>query len=188
MRCWIRIMNSLFLEYINNLYKDVPSWVYEGLVSILCLGSILLLAFCDHKKCNRFIMSLLFVEYVILIYCSTVFFRLSNESQGYEFNPFWSYTAIKEGRIELIPENVMNVVVFVLVGVLFCAVFRSIKWWQVLSLGCLISLSIETMQFVLKRGFAETDDVIHNTLGCMIGFCLYRFVAVFKILRKSVKT
>ena len=35
------------------------------------------------------------------------------------------------------------------------------------------SVLIETLQFFLKRGFAEFDDVFHNGLGCMIGFGVY---------------
>lgn len=29
---------------------------------------------------------------------------------------------------------------------------------------------IETLQFVLKRGFTEVDDVWHNVVGCVIGW------------------
>ena len=36
-----------------------------------------------------------------------------------------------------------------------------------------ISASIETLQFFLKRGFAEVDDVMYNTLGCLIGCGIY---------------
>ena len=30
---------------------------------------------------------------------------------------------------------------------------------------------------VIWRGYAEFDDVFHNTLGCLIGFVLYAVVA-----------
>lgn len=68
-------MNTLFLEYINNLYKDVPSWIYEGLLSVFSLGAVLMLAFYGLKKGGRYTIWLLLVEYVILIFCSTVLFR-----------------------------------------------------------------------------------------------------------------
>lgn len=166
-------MNTLFLEYINNLYKDVPSWIYEGLLSVFSLGAVLMLAFYGLKKGGRYTIWLLLVEYVILIFCSTVLFRTTSESQGYNYHPFWSYAAIEEGRVELIPENVMNVVVFVPVGILLGAGFRSMTWWKVLMIGGGVSVSIEAMQFFLKRGFSEVDDVMHNTLGCLIGYGIY---------------
>ena len=38
--------------------------------------------------------------------------------------------------------------------------------------GMGISLSIEVMQYFFHRGFAETDDVMHNTLGCIVGYMI----------------
>lgn len=37
-----------------------------------------------------------------------------------------------------------------------------------------ISVSIEVIQLVTKRGFAETDDVMHNTVGCIVGYMLVK--------------
>ena len=72
----------------------------------------------------------------------------------------------------------MNVVVFVPVGILLGIVIQTIKWWQALLIGCGISICIEVLQFVTHRGFSEFDDVFHNSLGCLIGFWIYRlFVA-----------
>ena len=41
-----------------------------------------------------------------------------------------------------------------------------------LMIGMGISVSIEAMQYFFHRGFAETDDVMHNTLGCILGYLL----------------
>ena len=40
--------------------------------------------------------------------------------------------------------------------------------------GLIISVSIEEMQYFFHRGFAETDDVMHNTLGCLIGWFMVK--------------
>lgn len=168
---------GLFEEYLTGLFRDMPRFVCEGMIGMFALGTIVLFAIKGLKNRWRWCAGLLLVEYVTMIYCSTVVFRTSGSESGFDFTPFWSYGALLRGEdYILLPENVMNTVVFVPVGVLFSAAFRSVKWWQVLSLGCLISLSIETMQFVLKRGFTETDDVMHNTLGCLIGFGIYCLV------------
>ena len=34
-------------------------------------------------------------------------------------------------------------------------------------------MCIEAMQYFYNRGFAETDDVMHNTIGCLMGFGIY---------------
>ncbi len=53
-------------------------------------------------------------------------------------------------------------------------VATEVPWWKVIGVGCLISISIEVLQFIFIRGFSEVDDVIHNTLGCAIGYGLYK--------------
>lgn len=42
--------------------------------------------------------------------------------------------------------------------------------------GVCLSVSIEVQQFVYKKGFSELDDVMHNTLGGMIGYGMYTFM------------
>lgn len=172
-------MNTLFFEYVYNLYKGVPLWLYEGLFLMFFFGTMLMLAFCGLKKGGRYSLLLLLVEYVFLIVSSTVLLRMSNENQGCNFRPFWSYAAIQKGYVELIPENMMNVVVFVPVGVLLSFVFNGIrrmiikKWLLILLIGMGISVSIEAMQLFLNRGVSEVDDVMHNTVGCMIGYGIF---------------
>ena len=43
---------------------------------------------------------------------------------------------------------------------------KSMTWLMVVIIGCGISVTIESLQFFLMRGFSEVDDVMHNTLGC----------------------
>ena len=45
-----------------------------------------------------------------------------------------------------------------------------VNWKGAMVVGLLISVVIEVLQFVFKRGLCEVDDVIHNVLGCMIGY------------------
>lgn len=71
---------------------------------------------------------------------------------------------------QLLPENIMNVVVFVPVGVMAGVAFRGMTWMRALVIGAGASVGIEVLQFVFKKGFSEVDDVMHNTLGCVIGY------------------
>ena len=43
----------------------------------------------------------------------------------------------------------------------------------VILFGFCFSLLIEVLQLVLRRGFFETDDLIHNTLGVAIACCCF---------------
>ncbi len=162
-------MYEEFQRYIVSLTQSIPICVYQGLLAILCIGMVALIAIKGIRTCWKQISILILIEYVFVIFCSTVLFREYAASSGHNFSIFWSYKAILEGESYYIAENIMNVVTFIPVGLLLPCAFRHIKWWQIALIGLEVSLSIETLQYLLHRGFSELDDVIHNTLGCMIG-------------------
>ena len=99
--------------------------------------------------------------------------------------PFWSYKAIQEGRVELLSENIMNVIVFIPVGLLLGCAFKQTTWWKVLLIGCSISITIEALQFCFLKGFSEFDDMMHNTLGGLLGFLICS--AGLKVIRCKKK-
>ena len=152
------------------LNRDIPIAVYEVFLSILCIGAIAFYVWKGFRRSCVFTIRLLFVELLCFIYGITVFCRETRNYIKYDFHPFWSYKAILEGRVELLAENVLNVMAFIPVGMLLRLGFSRLKWWETISLGCLISISIESLQFVFKRGFCEVDDVMNNTIGCAIGY------------------
>lgn len=156
--------------------------VYEGLLSVLCLGVVVIIVCYGLKRGWRKIAGLILVGYVFVIYCSTVLFRTAADGNGHELTPFWSYEAIGNGRSELLAENVMNVIVFIPIGMILGLLLRAKGPWLVtLAVGTGISVSIEAMQYVFHRGFAETDDVMHNTMGCLIG------VGITSVIGKLLK-
>ena len=165
-----------------DLYQSVPQEVYEGLLSVFCLGLVVFVAWKGLKTGFRYSAILLLVEYVFLLFCSTVIFRTSGDTRQYDFHPFWSYD-----RPDLLTENIMNVVVFIPVGMILGSLLRfkgsstseatkSMTWLIVAIIGCGISVAIESLQFFMMRGFAEVDDVMHNTLGCIIGWLMVKGV------------
>jgi len=169
-KAWLFVKYALkeqFSNYAVSLYKDLPVEIFEGFLSILCVGVLAIILF--DKRGWRKIVGMLLVEYVFLIYCSTVIFRKYSEERGFNLSPFWSYEAIRNGNEILLPQNIMNVIVFIPIGGLLCLLFSKGTWWKTIGMGCFISMSIEALQYIFKHGFCEVDDVIHNTLGCAIG-------------------
>lgn len=134
------------------------------------------------KRVSRVLAWVGIMAFVALALNETVFSRPATENYNFIFRPFWSYEAIMNGRKDLIKEHYLNVAFFIPLGMLIWFGLRQRKWWWALVLGCLVSLLIEVMQLVMKRGMCEFDDVMHNTLGCMIG---YGLVKVFATLRKQ---
>ena len=145
---------------------------------VFCIGAVVLLALKGFKGGWRYVPRLLLAEYVFLLYCSTVIFRHVSSVREYDFTPFWSYFAYFRGNDpQLLPENIMNVLVFIPLGLLLGLSFRSMTWLRALLIGACLSIGIEALQFIFMRGFAEFDDVMHNTLGCVIGYGLFRLLS-----------
>lgn len=176
-------MKELFRQYIINLYHDIPQEVCEGLLSIFCIGLVVFIAWKGFKTGLRYSATLLLIEYIFLLFCSTVIFRTTGATRQYDFHPFWSYD-----RPDLLIENIMNVIVFIPVGMILGSLIRvkgswskygswfkvNGSWLIVLLIGCSISLTIESLQFLFIKGFSEVDDVMHNTVGCLIGYMLVK--------------
>ncbi len=176
-------MQDEFKQYIISLYKDIPQEVYEGLLSVFCLGVVLFMVFKGVRTGFKWSSVLLLIEYVFLVFCSTVIFRPTGETRQYDFHPFWSYD-----RPELLVENIMNVIVFIPIGMILGSLLRvkgswtkygswfkvNGSWLIVLLIGCCISITVEALQFWFMKGFSEVDDVMHNTVGCLLGWFMVK--------------
>ena len=169
-------------KYTTQLGDCIPFWIYEGLVSVILLGSVVFIAYKGWRKGLRYSAALIWICYISMLFSSTVFCRNVAFQTRYELTPFWSYKAISEGNEYLLIENLMNIVVFFPVGLLLSFAFRNIKWWQVGLIGLGLSLSIEILQFIFHCGFSELDDVLHNTIGCLIGGILIGIKRIYREL------
>lgn len=59
---------------------------------------------------------------------------------------------------------------FIPIGFFAGCLWRGKNFKKVIGLGLIVSLVIESGQLVFEKGVAEIDDLIHNTLGCSIGY------------------
>lgn len=160
-------------EYLISLYEIIPNYVYEILLSILCLSTVIFIW--KRKYYGIYISRVLTVEYLFLIFCSTVFFREVHPNRELKLVPFWSYD-----EPTLLYENIMNVVVFAVLGLLMGISFKFVSWFQAILIGLVTSIMIEMLQYIFKRGICDIDDIIHNTIGYGIG------VAILKLLSLSI--
>lgn len=126
----------------------------------------------------RLLAWVLVVGYAAFILYVTVFGRAEAEEVKYNFMPFWSYIATMRGEgVNLMRVNYLNVAMFVPLGVLMWCALKKKDWKRALAICCMVSVSIEVLQLLLRRGFCEFDDVFHNALGGMIGFFVCGLVA-----------
>lgn len=180
-------MREGFYGYWRSLFHDIPHELYLAGLVILIVLSVILISLKGFRRGIRYSLGILLTEYISLIYCSTVFFRAVRNRCDYDFTPFWSYAAYMNGREpNVLVENLANVMVFFPVGLLLGLTFQGMSWVKALGIGCCISLGIEILQLILKRGFCELDDVMHNTLGCVMGFGIYRLIYMCASKKKRV--
>lgn len=81
---------------------------------------------------------------------------------------------------------ILNILMFLPMGGLLPFVFQKCrKFWITYLAGFGISVLIEFVQFVTKRGVVEFDDVFNNTLGTMIGYGLAVIVLTILLRQKG---
>ena len=120
----------------------------------------------------------LFIIYLLHVYGSTVFSRLQSK-RICKLEVFWSWKEILNSmnttypKYELFLENILNVIMLLPLGIFLPLVYgKKIDWKVGLLIGFCISFSIELMQLVLCRGMFDVDDIIHNSLGFLIGIVI----------------
>ena len=166
-------MIDKLLDFCTVVIRVIPTSLLVGFLVLFGVGTILLLVLLGGKRGSRWSAGLLLLEYMSLLLLLAVLTRKVQANHAFNFTPFWSYQAYREGVKFLLTQNIANVLAFVPIGLLLGCAFGRMKWWKVLLIGGGFSVLIETLQFFLKRGFAEFDDVFHNVLGCMIGYGVY---------------
>ncbi len=113
------------------------------------------------------------ISYTILLFGMLI---ASRNVGNREINllPFWSYRSYFSGNLDMLYVNILNMVLFMPLG-FFLFIFLTGSHtagkalFAALLIGFLLSVSVETLQFILSRGMVELDDVIHNTLGTIVG-------------------
>ena len=162
--------------YASGAIEVIPEGVYIGLAVLLGMGSVFFFWLKGLREGFRCSMFLMLAEWVFLMLGTSVLFRESGDDFRLNLVPLSSYFDIAENSylMETSAINILNAVMFIPVGLLSGLGFREMTWKKVLLAGLALSFSIELLQFILKRGLCETDDLIHNVLGCMVGFAIFR--------------
>ncbi len=114
----------------------------------------------------------------ILLICYFTLFRGSSGTRQIMLEPFWSYR--KWSAADVRWQIYMNIFLFVPLGGGLKSL--GVKHAVLIALG--VSVLVEALQYLFALGFCETDDVINNTLGALLGSGLYMLSNKF-IWRRS---
>ena len=137
------------------------------MLPILC-GSVL-----THKRRISDV-CLTCVSLLLIVYLTL----LNREGGSREFSllPLHSFVLARQ-QPELYRSMLMNVFLFVPLGLFLPFVFRSKNILKSVITAFLVSAFVEIMQYIFGLGLAEVDDLLTNTLGAFIGsmsFLIYR--------------
>ena len=121
----------------------------------------------------------LFAVYLAVFLWLAVFSRNMGEGRILRLTPFAGYlqVLINYATFDVLKQIFENILVFIPFGVLFCQSVKLKKdrrfYLKGAAAGAVFSIAVETVQYIFSIGFAETDDVINNTFGCVIGCGIY---------------
>lgn len=141
-----------------------------------------------NNKTNK-LTNVLFIIYLIALFWIIVFkfnvpFSYIGNMRSINLIPF-SECLILNGRLAY-SEIIMNVVIFVPLGIYVGILFKGWITWKKLFFFFLISLICEILQFILGVGASDITDIINNTLGGIIGLMIY--MGIEKVFKNSAKT
>lgn len=68
---------------------------------------------------------------------------------------------------------ILNILLFVPFGYLLPSLFSRLRWWQGVFFGVAGSFVVEIAQLITRRGYADVDDLINNTIGAAIGVLVW---------------
>jgi glycopeptide antibiotics resistance protein len=127
---------------------------------------------------------IIFVIYIFVVLKLTIFRETTLSEREVNLTLFQDLINVYKTRTtwQFIRLFVGNIVWFVPWGFLIPMIYKNNKFFVFLS-GFAFSLAIEILQFALKKGLFEIDDLILNTMGAIIGYFLYLFAMKFKCIR-----
>lgn len=167
-----------------------------SLTFIIAFPIILKRCHCIETIENGRVIHYSLIAYLAIVLYITVLSRKYEDEIVVYFNVFKSHQYIWEtilkGLIEsgfqgaikrfhwvkgAIEGHILNTVMFIPLGYLIHLQRRgSSKLYWILLIAILFSLFIEITQLVTHRGWFDANDLLHNTLGAMIGHLIYKKV------------
>lgn len=114
--------------------------------------------------------------YITAIIHYTILWRTVTDTMTYELSLFWSYRFTwNESSLQMWKEIVYNILLFVPMGILFPIMFLNCrKVWRMILTAAGVSVLIESIQLIFHIGLFEFDDMLHNTLGAVMGYLVYK--------------
>ena len=159
--------------------------IFMGILMLFsCLSAFILLSglFKHFHELNKGMLAM-FVVYLMAVAYITIYSR----EEGAKTAIFTGFTSIEQAiaRRSLLPLRHMglNLLLFVPIGFLFPMINRERldKFLYVAPMGAMMSVTIESVQLLMRMGHCDLEDLTANTLGAIAGLFAYRiYVRLFE--------
>lgn len=172
-----------FIMRIEELISMAKEYFVLGIIGAVALTVVLAGGYLVYKKCfhgekriekRKLVGYAISFCYLVVVVGATL---LRGNYYKYSFCPylFQSYRSAWNTASEVEWRNIiLNILMFVPIGFLVPVVFPKMQsFWKVSLTGLGMTILIEGIQLIAKRGIFEADDLLDNTLGAMIGYGMY---------------
>ena len=156
-----------------------PAMIIGVLFFVYCVLFILFRVKTSYSVFLKQASFCLLIGYIFLVFCTAIFFREETFEKRYNLRPLLSYTTLDNN---LLAQLIMNTAMFIPIGFFTGGALKRKHICNAFVFGLGLSLFIELTQLITTRGVFNVDDIIHNVLGCIIGFSF--FVLCYKLIKR----
>lgn len=168
-----------FWDFVN---RSVPFGVLIPSFVVLSIFIVFSVVVNGIKKATlKNIVWALVANYVFLVLWSTVIDRDWGHVTQVELMPLWNADIIMSGKDPRdLFEIILNILLFMPIGLFLYVLIDRYRLVKIATACLFLSITIEVLQYTLKCGLCETNDVINNTLGGMIGWWSARTLIAYR--------
>ena len=149
------------MNWILHFFKYSIALNYNGFCCIfvvIIISFFIFLYLLFHRKISfkKSIIVFIALVYLGFLFAVTIVSRQRIESRTVILTPFWSIRELKAGKTGYLTEILVNIIMFVPLGVIIKRLNKNIL--HTVSVCLLISVCIESIQYFFLKGFCELDD------------------------------
>ena len=141
-------------------------------VALICVRIGYLRTHRDHFHLYKEFWLLIGIIYLLLLYQLVTNVDFNSSHGGFNIIPFKEITRYELSSTQFYINVVGNVLLFVPFGYIVASYIRPKKIWTNMLIAIIVSSTIELVQLRIGRSF-DVDDILLNTLGCIIGFLIF---------------
>ncbi len=187
---------SDFFRYVLSELKTSLGLVmiaFVAAVAVLAIGYGIFKAKHQGKKkypWGKAVLCILFAGYLGVLLYATVLRGYASYQGDKNLHLFRAWReAWNQFTVKTWGNLLLNIALFVPLGAFLPLIWKTMrKWYVAVSIGVAASLALESIQLFTGKGLFDVDDLLANSLGAAIGFCVAATIlALFREKGKRLK-